>query len=225
MAEKKKTTKKITTSKSTTKVKTSRAKVATKAKKTTKPVAKPKHSRLVLFVIAFALIGAIIGGALTLLPCHKRAKFAVVAKDSTERVMLHLEIADTDPARLKGLMGRENIPQNTGMLFDFEEPGDYSMWMKDTLVPLDMVFLNNNSKVIALAPNRKPMTEDLINPCSIEYERAVRISKNPIDEDDFYDECEPRYENPNKQTRYVIELPAGTIKASGIRIGDILLKK
>ena len=217
-----KATKPTKVAKSSVKTKSSKVKASAKSINTTP---NKKHPRIILFVIVFALIGAIIGGALTLLPCCKRTKFAVVAKDNTERVILKLEIADNDPARLKGLMGRENIPANTGMLFDFEEPGDYSMWMKDTIVPLDMVFLNNNSKVIALAPNRKPMTEDLINPCSIEYEHALRVSKKVIDEDEFYDKCEPRYEQPNKQTRYVIELPAGTIKANNIRIGDILLKK
>lgn len=194
----------------------------------TTPAKKSKKPAIIIATLAVVLLAAIVYGVITLLPCcHNRTRFDVVsAKDAKERVSLHLEIADNDEARLKGLMGRENLPENTGMLFDFEEPSDdYAMWMKDTLVPLDMVFLNNHSKVIALAPDRVPMTEDLITPCSVEYEHAVARSKNPIDEDAFFTKCEAKYAKPARQTRYVIELPAGTIKANGIRVGDILLKK
>ena len=213
--------------------------VSTKKTVTTKK--KRSFRAVILYILSIVvLLGIIVYGVISLLPCgyfqqfnlprffSKSSKFVVIssAKDnSVERVTLDLEIADNDPARLKGLMGRENLEKNTGMLFDFEEPGDYSMWMKDTLIPLDMVFVNNFNKVIALASNRKPMNENLINPCSLEYEHAVAIGKRPTDEDGFYDACEEKYSRPSKQTRYVIELPAGTIKESGIRLGDILLKK
>ena len=223
------------------KVKVAKSKsVSEKKQSKTSPKTRSTRAMVLYIVSAVVLLWIVFCGVIYMLPCEtvhemglgrfitKRANFTITSsskKNPVDRVTLKLEIADNDPARLKGLMGRENLVKNTGMLFDFEEPGDYSMWMKDTLVPLDMVFVNNFNKVIALAPNRKPMSEDLINPCALEFERAVAKHKQPIDEDTFYDNCEEKYSRPSKQTRYVLELPAGTIKESGIRLGDILLKK
>ena len=151
----------------------------------------------------------------------KKKKFFVKSEDKkVNKATLLLEIADTDPARLQGLIGREKLEENSGMLFDFEEPGYYSMWMKGMTFPLDMVFLNNKYKVIVLAPDRSAMDEKLITPCSVEFEKANSKNKNA-----FYKECENKYSKPENSTRYVLELPAGTIKKNNIMVGDILSKK
>ena len=151
----------------------------------------------------------------------KKKKFFVKSEDKkVNKATLLLEIADTDPARLQGLIGREKLEENSGMLFDFEEPGYYSMWMKGMTFPLDMVFLNNKHKVIVLAPDRSAMDEKLITPCSVEFEKANSKNKNAV-----YKEWENKYSKPENSTRYVLELPAGTIKKNNIMVGDILSKK
>ena len=59
-----------------------------------------------------------------------------------------VEIADTVAKRQMGLMNRTEMPEGKGMLFVFEEPGMYRFWMKDTLIPLDIIWLDENYKVI-----------------------------------------------------------------------------
>ncbi|MBD5398166.1 DUF192 domain-containing protein [bacterium] len=186
-----------------------------------------KKGWLILFLVL--LIVAIVVGAFTFFPCNKDLKrydFKITSADGkTEKVSLKLEVADNDETRLKGLMHRKEIPENTGMIFDFETPDYYSMWMKNTYVPLDMIFFNNDSVVIALANDREPLTEDYINPCNLAYELSVSDS-DPDDKDwnAFFDGCEEIYLKPEKATRYVIEVPAGTIKKAGIEYGDKLSK-
>lgn len=184
---------------------------------------------LILFLIV--LIVAIVVGALTFCPCKKgnmkRYDYKITSADGkTEKASLKLEVADNDEARLTGLMNRKKIPENTGMIFDFGKSDYYSMWMKNTYVPLDMIFFNNDGVVVALANDRQPLTEDYINPCNLKYE-IVSVEHSDgenWDIDGFFDKCEAEYSKPEKATRYVIEVPVGTIKKAGIKLGDKLSK-
>lgn len=76
-----------------------------------------------------------------------------------------VKIAETEEEREKGLQGIENLLEDEGMLFIFEEPQTVGMWMKDTLIPLDIIFIN----------------EDQMGSCRIEteeYENLLRNMKN-----------------------------------------------
>ena len=68
-------------------------------------------------------------------------------------VSLSIEYATTEAAREKGLGGRENIPNDYAMLFVFPKDGIYGFWMKDTLVPLDIFWLDDQGQVVSIAPN------------------------------------------------------------------------
>jgi uncharacterized protein len=67
-----------------------------------------------------------------------------------------VEIADTPDSIREGLMFRESLAPDAGMLFDFGEVRPAAMWMKNTLIPLDMLFMDGDGEVIAIARNAVP---------------------------------------------------------------------
>jgi uncharacterized membrane protein (UPF0127 family) len=69
-----------------------------------------------------------------------------------------VEIADTDAAREKGLMFRHSLPEGAGMLFDFHEPQDVGFWMKNTYIPLDMIFIRADGRIHRIAENTEPLS-------------------------------------------------------------------
>ena len=74
-----------------------------------------------------------------------------------------IEIADTQPEREYGLMDRTSLPEKSGMLFVFERTGVFKFWMKDTLIPLDMIWINDQNKIIDIQ-EATPCTAD---PCPV----------------------------------------------------------
>ena len=81
------------------------------------------------------------------------------------------EMATTWPQQEQGLMFRKSLAPNAGMLFDFGQERDTSFWMKNTLIPLDMLFIKANGTVARVAANAKPLSEESIP--SYEPVRAV----------------------------------------------------
>lgn len=74
-----------------------------------------------------------------------------------------LELALTPEARSRGLMFRRELPQGRGMLFDFGLPeAPVSMWMKNTYIPLDMIFIRANGVIRTIAENTVPHSEAII---------------------------------------------------------------
>lgn len=72
-------------------------------------------------------------------------------------VALNVEIADTDQKRIQGLMFRRVVPANTGMLFLFPKPASIQFWMKNTLIPLDMLFFDKSGKIVHVEANARPL--------------------------------------------------------------------
>jgi uncharacterized membrane protein (UPF0127 family) len=71
-------------------------------------------------------------------------------------VSLNIECALSSAERERGLSGRQNLPENSGMLFVFENPGQYAFWMKDMNFPLDIIWLSAEKKVIYVKENAAP---------------------------------------------------------------------
>jgi uncharacterized membrane protein (UPF0127 family) len=67
-----------------------------------------------------------------------------------------VEVMRTDEERAKGLMFRRYLPPDRGMLFDFKQTQPVMMWMKDTFIPLDMVFIRKDGTVSSVAENTEP---------------------------------------------------------------------
>lgn len=110
--------------------------------------------------------------------------------------ILYAEIADTPRKRRKGLMFRRSLAPDHGMLFRFSDMGSWTFWMKNTQIPLDIIWLDQSGKVVDMAHN-------------------VPICERT---DDF---C-PRY-TPRAKAIHVLEVRAGTAKKLGLKRGDHLV--
>jgi uncharacterized protein len=110
---------------------------------------------------------------------------------------LTLQVAKTEGQRETGLMSVTDLPQHTGMVFVFDADLPVEFWMKDTLVPLDMVFVAADGTVRSVA------------------------AKVPVVPEDSPDDAIPRRSGTAK---YVIELPAGEAAKDGITPGVHLLE-
>jgi len=86
-----------------------------------------------------------------------KEKLVIVTKDG-KRHTFQVEMAMTPQQQRVGLMFRTSVPPDGGMLFDWGTPRDVPMWMENTLVPLDMVFINADGTIRAIAENTVPQS-------------------------------------------------------------------
>lgn len=106
-----------------------------------------------------------------------------------------VEVVDDDEKRQKGLMFREELDENAGMLFIFENEGNYPFWMKNTLIPLDMLWIDSSGKIVDIK-EADPCESD---PCDVIYHSG--------------------------SAKYVLEINKGLSAALGIEIGEIAESK
>ncbi len=139
-------------------------------------------------IFLFSLAVLLVGAVLPVSGQRKASRGRAVFPDGTA---VSLEIADTEPVRERGLMFRERLAPGDGMIFVFPEPGDYPFWMKNTLIPLDMLWLDARSRIVAIAQSVPPCKTD---PC-------------------------PSYP-PNAVASYVIEVVSGFVRQHGLKVGD-----
>ncbi len=86
-----------------------------------------------------------------------------------------VEIAETDAAREQGLMGRASMQQDRGMLFLFDRPEPRSFWMANTPLPLDILFIDANQRIITIHRNTRPFSEDSL-PSSAPAQYVVEVN-------------------------------------------------
>jgi uncharacterized membrane protein (UPF0127 family) len=86
----------------------------------------------------------------------------LVLKTATGDHNFTIEVATTDQERALGLMFRRSLPENSGMLFIYDPPQPATMWMKNTLIPLDMVFISAEGKVHRIESNTEPFSTTVI---------------------------------------------------------------
>jgi uncharacterized protein len=88
---------------------------------------------------------------------------------STGRHAFQVEIADNDAARERGLMDRRYMAADHGMLFEFDRDEPAAFWMKNTYIPLDMIFIARSGAVTRIVANAEPLSERVIpsgGPCA-----------------------------------------------------------
>jgi uncharacterized protein len=73
-----------------------------------------------------------------------------------------VEVVDNDADRAKGLMYRKELPEGRGMLFDFHRDQEVSFWMQNTYIPLDMVFIRGDGRILRIEENTEPLSTRLI---------------------------------------------------------------
>lgn len=124
--------------------------------------------------------------------------YATCTMAATPDVELHgqtfsVELATTDAARQHGLMDRTKLAADHGMLFVFAASAPQAFWMKNTLIPLDILYFDDSRKLVSMQLDVPPCKAD---PCPIYPSHGA--------------------------ARYVLELAAGTVRRIGAKVGDQL---
>jgi hypothetical protein len=88
---------------------------------------------------------------------------AIEIVTKTRSQTFEVEVASTREQRARGLMFRRELPESGGMLFDFGREREIRMWMKNTLIPLDMIFIKSDGHVLRIEQNTEPESLRLIS--------------------------------------------------------------
>ncbi|MCA9376588.1 DUF192 domain-containing protein [Candidatus Nomurabacteria bacterium] len=118
----------------------------------------------------------------------------VTIRTADKDLDVNVEIARTDAQRQKGLMGVTDLSTDEGMFFIFESDIRHGFWMKNTLIPLDMIFIDQNLRIVDINKNAQPC------------EPTIQCTSYV----------------PPMHYRYVLELNGGLSDLWGIKIGDSL---
>lgn len=116
-----------------------------------------------VLALALGLWVAAGGGVLAREPQPFARAKAEIATQGGARHSFAVEVAATDEQLAQGLMYRPSLAADAGMLFDFGAVRPVSMWMKNTLIPLDMLFLAEDGRVVGVAERAVPRSLDLIS--------------------------------------------------------------
>lgn len=87
--------------------------------------------------------------------------------DGSAVTTIDIEVAETPQERARGLMQRRSLPPRSGMLFLFEEPDSLSFWMRNTPLPLDIIFVSPDSQIVNIAKRTRPFSDDYIRSTDI----------------------------------------------------------
>ncbi len=104
-----------------------------------------------------------------------------------------VKVAKTAEEKRKGLMFKTTLPADSGMIFVYDKEGTYPIWMKNTLIPLDVIWIDKDNKIIDIKSN--------LPPCKTE-------------------NCEV-FKHKGK-AKYILELNAGVVDENNIKVGDIV---
>ena len=156
-----------------------------------------QNKKLLFIVLGVITIILLIGGAFAYINFTRSAsqKTPIIQSLTKEVVVggktLTVEVADSRGEQTRGLKNRKSLDENSGMLFVFGQSNVYAFWMKDTLIPLDMIFISEDKKIVNVRENVQPCESD---PCD------KIIPESPV--------------------KYVIEVNGGWASRNNVGVGD-----
>jgi uncharacterized membrane protein (UPF0127 family) len=127
-----------------------------------------RGSRFAFVVLALLASGAALSAGVTRARAQRVAPqpqsglepLTIVTASGAHKFMV--EVMRTEAERERGLMFRRFLPQDRGMLFDFKRTDAVAMWMKNTYIPLDMIFMDKAGRVTHIARDAEPLSERII---------------------------------------------------------------
>jgi uncharacterized protein len=147
-----------------------------------------KRRKIFLIILALAVVAL---GVLISFGYFQPVKEATVSFVQHPDLVIRVELAENPLTWTRGLMFRNSLPADSGMLFVFPGEAIQSFWMKNTKIPLDMIFISGDDKIVDIKNNFLPCTAD---PC-------------------------PSYQSV-APAKYVLEINGGISQSRGINIGD-----
>lgn len=142
---------------------------------------------------SMTLIGSLLSG----MPTSNASDGGLVHIQTPSGITIHAEIADTPLKRAVGLMYRDHLKKDHGMLFFFSQPQAWSFWMKNTKIALDLIWLDDKKRVTHIERNAPICTKT--------------------------DDSCPQYRPNNDDAMYVLEIAGGTVDGYKIEKGTKLL--
>ena len=146
-------------------------------------------------------IAAVIVGIVGLLSIPSESKLESVefprGTIKVDSVPLEVQIADTEPRRVRGLMFQDQLPYDQGMIFVFDGPGNYSLWMLNMQFSLDMIWFDKDGKVVHI--------EQDVPPCKSALEIAT---------------CQSIV--PEGEAVYVLEVTSGFVEKNNITKDSVM---
>jgi uncharacterized membrane protein (UPF0127 family) len=139
------------------------------------------------FKIAFSIF-MILVIAIMIMP---KTPKVILTNAQNQEIKVNVELAKTRQEQIQGLMYREHLPEDGGMLFVYNNERKWSFWMKNTLIPLDLIYINSDFEVVDIKHNFEPCKTIL---CP---------SHTPLSE-----------------AQYILEVNADFAKQNNINIGD-----
>lgn len=137
-----------------------------------------------IFLVGIFVLGVALVSIYFFFPKNEISKVCLAEK------CFAVELAKTPAAREAGLMNRTSLGEKSGMLFVFDSAEEYNFWMKNTLIPLDIIWIDENLKVVAVK-TAEPCREDF---------------------------CEVYA--PDRAALYVLEVNAGEAEKNNVKVGD-----
>ena len=113
-------------------------------------------------IAAIATTLLLVGWAVVAAPARAAGQDTIEIVTRTGVHAFAVELATNEAERAVGLMFRKELPEGRGMLFDFHEDQPVQFWMHNTYIPLDMIFIARDGRIVRVAENAKPMSDDLV---------------------------------------------------------------
>jgi len=120
--------------------------------------------------------------ALSLAACSKPDLKPVTVQTQNGNITYRVEVADTKQKMIQGLMYRKHLKKDSGMIFIFDEthPQPISMWMKNTFISLDMLFIDSSYQIIGIAQNTEPLSLKTISPTKKQTRFVIELNAGEV---------------------------------------------